>query len=124
VGKVDAALAIYDKFSAYDPYARYVERAAKEPLVTQEGSRIQYVVYGHTHVAQHVPIGLVGEEGNQRLLQYVNSGSLRPTHTVTRDGKAFHVTESLDYAIFYRPDERPGASGPTFELHSGERSRL
>jgi UDP-2,3-diacylglucosamine pyrophosphatase LpxH len=124
VGKVDAALAIYDKFSAYDPFARYVERAAKEPMVTQEGSRLQYVVYGHTHVAQHVPIGMVGEQGNQRLLQYVNCGSLRPTHTVTRDGKAFHVTESLDYAIIYRPDECPGASGPTFELHSGERSRI
>ncbi len=123
VGKTDAALAIYDKFANYDPYVRYVERAAKEPWVTQEGSRLQFVVYGHTHVAQHVPIGIVGEEGYQRLLHYVNAGSLRPTHTVTRDGKAFHVTESLDYAIFYRQDERPGAWGPSFELHSCERSR-
>jgi UDP-2,3-diacylglucosamine pyrophosphatase LpxH len=124
VGKTDAALAIFDKFSNYDPYERYVEMAAKEPHVLQEGSRIHFVVYGHTHKAQHVPIGMVGEESNRRLLHYINTGSLRPTHTVARDGSSFHVTESLDYAIFYRPDERPGASGPTFELHSAERTRI
>ena len=124
VGKTDAALGVYDKFSNYDPFERYLEQAEKEPAVHAEGSRVQFVVYGHTHVAQHIPIGVVGAEGNQRLLHYINCGSLRPTHTVTRDGRAFHVTESLDYAIFYRKDERPGATGPTFELYSGERSRI
>ncbi|MBU1241413.1 hypothetical protein KKF84_07530 [Myxococcota bacterium] len=124
VGKTDAALAVYDKFSNYDPFERYVERAENEPDLLAEGSRIQFVVYGHTHVAQHVPLGVMGEESNQRLVHYINTGSLRPTHTVTRDGRAFHVTESLDYTIFYRQDERAGATSPTFELYSGERSRI
>lgn len=124
VGKVNAALSIYDKFAAYDPFARYVERAAEEPLLLQEGSQIRYVVYGHTHHAQHVPMGYVGAEGAERLVHYVNVGSLRPTHTVTRDGRAFHVSESLDFAIFYRPDEKAGATEPTFELHACDRSRL
>lgn len=124
VGKSDLAMAIYDKFAAYDPFERYVERAEKEPYVKQEGSRVRFVVYGHTHHAQHVPLGLVGEKDHPRDLHYINVGSLRPTHTVTRDGRAFHVTESLDFAIFFRQDERPGATGPTFELWSGARTRV
>ena len=75
-------------------------------------------------MAQHVPLGTVGAEGQQRGLHYINVGSLRPTHTVMRDGSAFHVSESLCFAIFYRADERPGATGPTFELWSCSRSRL
>lgn len=124
LGKSDLAMSIYDKFAGYDPFDRYVDRAQKEPYLNQEGSGIHFVVYGHTHHAQHVPLGIMGQEGNQRLVHYVNVGSLRPTHTVTRDGRAFHVTESLDFALFYTREERPGATGPTFELWCGDRSRV
>lgn len=123
MGKVGLALAIYDKFASYDPYARYVEHAAAEPALTQDNSPIHYVVYGHTHRAEHVPLGMMGEGPARRMTHYVNTGSLRPTHTVTRDGCDFFVSESLDFAIFYRPDERPGATAPTFELRTLTRSR-
>lgn len=123
MGKVGLALAIYDKFASYDPYARYVEHAAAEPALTQGNSPIHYVVYGHTHRAEHVPLGMMGEGPARRMTHYVNTGSLRPTHTVTRDGCDFFVSESLDFAIFYRPDERPGATAPTFELRTLTRSR-
>jgi UDP-2,3-diacylglucosamine pyrophosphatase LpxH len=125
LGKIGAAMKIYDKFAAYDPYERYVDMAAKEELALQEGSAVRYVVYGHTHWAQHIPLAFLGEEGRpQRDLHYVNVGSLRPTHQVTRDGRNFYMTESLCFGIFYRADERPGAKGPTFELHNVQRSRL
>jgi UDP-2,3-diacylglucosamine pyrophosphatase LpxH len=125
LGKIGAAMKIYDKFAAYDPYERYVDMAAKEEMALQDGSAVQYVVYGHTHWAQHIPLKFLGEEGGpQRDLHYVNVGSLRPTHQVTRDGRNFYVTESLCFGIFYRQDERSGATGPTFELHNVQRSRL
>jgi UDP-2,3-diacylglucosamine pyrophosphatase LpxH len=123
MGKVGPALAIYDKFASYDPYARYVEHAAAEPALTQANSPIHYVVYGHTHHAEHVPLGMMGDGPARRMAHYVNTGSLRPTHTVTRDGKHFFVSESLDFAIFYRPDERPGTTAPSFELRTLTRSR-
>ncbi|MFH2006517.1 MAG: hypothetical protein ABI333_08030 [bacterium] len=125
LGKIGAAMKIYDKFAAYDPYERYVEKAGEEEAALQDGSYVKYVVYGHTHYPQHVALQFLGEEGQpQRDLHYVNVGSLRPTHQVTRDGKNFFVTESLCFAIFYRQDERPAAMGPTFELNAGFRSRI
>ena len=57
------------------------------------------------------------------MAHYINTGSVRPTHTVTRDGKDFFVSESLDFAIFYRADEKPNANKPTFELRTVTRSR-
>jgi UDP-2,3-diacylglucosamine pyrophosphatase LpxH len=123
MGKIDVALSVYDKFASYDPYARYVEHAATEPALTQADSPVHYVVYGHTHHAEHVPLGMIGNGPNRRMAHYVNTGSLRPTHTVTRDGKDFFVSETLDFAIFYRADEKPGAIAPSFELRTLKRSR-
>jgi hypothetical protein len=123
MGKVGPALAVYDKFATYDPYARYVEHAASEPALTQANSPVHYVVYGHTHHPMHVPLGMLGDGPARRMTHYVNIGSLRPTHTVTRDGRDFFVSESLDFAIFYRPDEQPGATAPSFELRTLTRSR-
>lgn len=123
MGKVGPALAVYDKFASYDPYARYVEHAASEPALTQANSPIHYVVYGHTHHAEHVPLGMMGDGPARRMTHYVNTGSLRPTHTVTRDGRDFFVSESMDFAIFYRADEQPNATAPSFELRKLTRSR-
>ena len=39
------------------------------------------------------------------------------------DGRDFFVSESLDFAIFYRADEKPGATRPSFELRTVTRSR-
>lgn len=124
MGKRDLAMAVYDKFVSYDPYANYYDHAAQEPVLHEPGSQVRFIVYGHTHKAEHVPLGRVGGPENARHAHYVNVGSLRPTHTVTRDGKDFFVSESLDFAIFYRPDERAGATEPTFELRTVTRSRL
>jgi hypothetical protein len=123
MGKAKLALAIYDKVANYDPFERFVDHAAKEPVLHQDGSPIHYIVYGHTHEAVHTPLGMVGNGPARRMAHYVNTGSLRPTHTVTRDGRDFFVSESLDFAIFYRADEKPGATGPTFELRTLTRSR-
>ena len=123
MGKAKLALSIYDKVASYDPYERFVEHAAKEQVLLQAESPIHFVVYGHTHEAAHIPLGLVGDGPHRRMAHYINTGSLRPTHTVTRDGSEFFVSESLDFAIFYRADEKPGATGPTFELRTMTRSR-
>jgi hypothetical protein len=123
IGNSKLALAVYDKFANYDPYDRFIEQAAKEPVLNQADSPIHYIVYGHTHEPAHVPLGMIGSGANRRMAHYINTGSVRPTHTVTRDGRDFFVSESLDVAIFYAPDERPGSSGPSFELRSVERSR-
>ena len=71
----------------------------------------------------HVPLGMMGDGPGRRMTHYVNTGSLRPTHTVTRDGRDFFVSESLDFAIFYSPDEKPNATAPSFELRTLTRSR-
>lgn len=123
MGKAKLALAIYDKFASYDPFERFVEHASQEAVLHQADSPVRYVVYGHTHEAQHVPLGMVGNGPQRRMAHYINTGSLRPTHTVTRDGKDFFVSESLDFTIFYRADEKPGATEPTFELRTLKRSR-
>lgn len=124
LGKLDAALSLYDKFSSYDPYARFIDRAATEDVLKQSDSDVRYVVYGHTHHAEHVPLGIYGDGPRRRMCHYVNVGSMRPTHTVSRDGKDFFVSETLDFAIFYKPDEKPGAEHTTFELRHLTRSRL
>lgn len=124
LGKSDLAMGIYDKFANYDPYVRYVDHAAEEPMLQRPDSPVRFVVYGHTHHAEHVPLGVLGPPDNRRLVHYVNVGSMRPTHSVTRDGKDFFVSESLDFGIFYRADERAGATGPTFELRTVTRSRI
>ena len=123
MGNSKLALGIYDKVAGYDPYARYLERASTEPVLAQGDPPPHFVVYGHTHEAMHVPLGMYGEGASRRMVHYINTGSLRPTHTVSRDGREFFVSESLDFAIFYRPDEKPDASGPSFELHTLTRSR-
>ena len=123
IGKAKLALSVYDKVANYDPYERFVERASKEPILNQADSPIRYIVYGHTHEATHVPLGMLGDGPNRRMVHYINTGSLRPTHTVTRDGKDFFLSESLDFAIFYQADEVPGATAPTFELRTLTRSR-
>jgi len=124
LGKLDAALSLYDKFSSYDPYARYIDRAAGEEVLNKPDSNVQYVVYGHTHHAEHVPLGLYGDGAQRRMVHYLNVGSMRPTHTVSRDGRDFFVSETLDFAIFYRPEERPGAEASTFELRHLTRTRV
>ena len=123
MGKSDLAMKVYEKFASYDPYARYLDHASQEAKLAEAGSKVQYVVYGHTHHAEHVPLGHVGEGADRRMAHYVNVGSVRPTHTVTRDGADFFVNEALDFAIFYKQDEKPGADGPTFELRTVKRSR-
>ena len=123
MGKAKLALAIYDKVASYDPFERFVEHAAREPVLAQGEPPPHFVVYGHTHEAAHIPLGMMGEGPGRRMVHYINTGSLRPTHTVTRDGKDFFVSESLDFAIFYRADEIPGASAPSFELRTLTRTR-
>jgi UDP-2,3-diacylglucosamine pyrophosphatase LpxH len=123
MGKAKLALALYDKVANYDPFERFVEHAASEQVLHQADSPIHHIVYGHTHSATHVPIGFVGDGPSRRMAHYINTGSVRPTHTVTRDGRDFFVSESLDFAIFYRADEKPNANKPTFELRTVTRSR-
>ena len=123
MGKAKLALAIYDKIANYDPYERFLDHASKEPVLAQAEPPPHFIVYGHTHEASHVPLGMMGEGPSRRMVHYINTGSLRPTHSVSRDGRDFFVSESLDFAIFYRQDEKPGATGPTFELRTLTRSR-
>jgi UDP-2,3-diacylglucosamine pyrophosphatase LpxH len=124
LGRVLSALKLYDRFAAYNPFDRYAENAGKEEAVKGDEPRVCFVVNGHTHHPESVPLRMVGAGATEREVTYVNVGSFRPTPTVTRDGRHFVTNDALGYAIFYRMDERPGATGPTCELWTGQRSRV
>jgi len=81
-------------------------------------SRIQYVVYGHTHEPAQVPIKVIETEGGKKEYTYLNTGSWGITHQKTMEGLGFMSCKNLRYAIFYKKEER-GKEFPPFETWTG-----
>lgn len=95
-----------------DPYPK---KAFRGPHV--KNNRAQYVVYGHTHQHQIIPLDLAGPNRLQKI--YFNTGTWRKVHVRTRfDPKrmefiGWHV---LSFVCFYRPKEN---SSHLFEVWHG-----
>ena len=79
----------------------------------------RYIVYGHTHSQEVVPLN-VYEAGGQRVNQFCfNTGTWHVLHSAARyDPQALQFVgyNLMSYVAFYRGDERRGKS---FETWSG-----
>ena len=93
------------------------EHAVKEPAVLDDSAR--FVVYGHTHHHEIVPLDSDGEPPNERDQLYINSGTWRSYYDLAvkdpREQK-FVRYQTLTYLTFYKDGER---SGRRFETWSG-----
>ena len=93
------------------------EHALKEPAFLDNSAR--FVVYGHTHHHEIVPLDSDGEPPDEQNQFYINSGTWRSYYDLaTKDPKEqkFVRYQTFTYLTFYKDDER---SGRMFEAWSG-----
>jgi UDP-2,3-diacylglucosamine pyrophosphatase LpxH len=93
------------------PYAMH-ERAFKEGWA-------RFIVYGHTHHYEIVPLRSEQRDGETIDTLYINSGTWRPVHELAR----FHAVQKqfvryhvMTYLSFFKDEERKGRE---FEVWSG-----
>lgn len=93
------------------------ENALREPAFLNNSAR--FVVYGHTHHHEIIPLDSDGEPPNERHQFYFNSGTWRSYYDLAiknpRDQK-FVRYQTFTYLAFYKDGER---SGREFEAWSG-----
>jgi hypothetical protein len=109
---------VVDKLTAGN---KFLEGAMTESL--DEESGMNYVVYGHTHSPEMVPMRVERRNGIFQEQIYFNSGTWRPRHHGVEQGQGFVSTKHMSYLIFYREDEanwRDGRpKGVSFETWDG-----
>lgn len=93
------------------------EHALHEPAFLDNTAR--FVVYGHTHHHEIIPLDADGEPPNEQNQFYLNSGTWRSYYDLaTKNPKEqkFVRYQTFTYLTFYKEDER---SGRMFEAWSG-----
>ena len=93
------------------------ENALQEPAFLNNSAR--FVVYGHTHYHEIVPLDSDGEPPNEQNQFYINSGTWRSYYDLAvKDPKEqkFVRYQTFTYLTFYKDGER---SGRLFEAWSG-----
>ncbi len=73
--------------------------------------RAKHIVYGHTHVAESVPLDASYAEGYVLNQLYFNSGTWRRLHRQTQLAPAEHefiASDVMTYLVFFQGDERKG----------------
>jgi len=73
--------------------------------------RAKHIVYGHTHVAESVPLDASYAEGYVLNQTYFNAGTWRRVHSQTRLAPAEHefiASDVMTYLAFFQADERKG----------------
>ncbi len=93
------------------------EQALREPAFQDNSAR--FVVYGHTHHHEIIPLDSDGEPPNERNQLYINSGTWRSYYDLAvkdPSKQKFVQYETLTYLTFYKDGER---SGRLFETWSG-----
>ncbi|MGH9468944.1 MAG: hypothetical protein ACRD1N_01215 [Terriglobia bacterium] len=86
--------------------------------------RARFVVYGHTHHHEIVPLDSCFSVRGAVHQIYLNSGTWRPVHELARldpGREAFAAFNTMTYLAFFKDDER---GGRTFECWSGGLSNL
>ena len=85
---------------------------------------VRYVVYGHTHDHEIVPLD-ASFQGNQRFDQmYFNSGTWRRVHRLAKahpDEHEFMAYNVMTYLSFFKGDERKGRPFACWSGALGER---
>ena len=94
-----------------------VEHALREPAFVRNQAR--FIVYGHTHHHEIIPLDTDGEPPHEQNQLYINSGTWRSYYDLAvkdpREQK-FVRYQTLTYLAFYKEDERQGRQ---FEVWSG-----
>lgn len=93
------------------------EHALQEPAFLNDSAR--FIVYGHTHAHEIVPLDSDGEPPAEQTQLYINSGTWRSYYALAvKDPKEqkFVRYQTLTYLAFYKDDEREGRQ---FEVWSG-----
>ena len=99
----------------------YAAHALNEPAVQKEQAR--FVVYGHTHFHEVVPLDAYGYLSDPESQVYINSGTWHSyyaiaakNHLKIHQPDAFVPYQAMTYLAFYQDGERGGRS---FEAWSG-----
>jgi len=82
--------------------------------------RARHIVYGHTHLAETVPLDASYAEGYVLDQVYFNSGTWRRVHRQTRlapAGHEFIASDAMTYLAFFASDQRKGRP---YETWSGQ----
>ncbi|MGH9376384.1 MAG: hypothetical protein ACRD1J_09520 [Terriglobia bacterium] len=98
----------------------YCSHALQEASFKNHESR--FIVYGHTHHHEMAPLDASYSEDSQSTQIYLNSGTWRPVHELTRlhpSHEVFAGYHTMTYLAFFKDDER---NGRTFESWSGSLS--
>lgn len=93
------------------------EHALREPAFLNNSAR--FVVYGHTHHHEIIPLDSDGEPPDEQNQLYINSGTWRSYYDLAvkdPSEQKFVQYQTLTYLTFYNDDER---SGGVFETWSG-----
>jgi len=93
------------------------EHALQEPAFLNNSAR--FIVYGHTHFHEIIPLDSDGEPPHEQDQLYINSGTWRSYYDLAvKDPKEqkFVRYQTLTYLTFYKDDEREGR---LFETWSG-----
>lgn len=87
-------------------------------------SRIQYVVYGHTHNPVKIPLRVRTIGGKVQQQVYLNSGTWRKRYYECKESEDFIGWKEIAYLIFYTKDEKPNELDlPVFETWTGSLKR-
>ena len=76
-----------------------------------EDLEARYVVYGHTHHHEIVPLDAMTRNGRRFEQVYFNAGTWRRVHRLarsSRSGRAFVAYDVMSYLAFFKDDERKG----------------
>jgi UDP-2,3-diacylglucosamine pyrophosphatase LpxH len=93
------------------------ENALQEQAFLNNSAR--FIIYGHTHHHEIIPLDVDGEPPNEQNQLYINSGTWRSYYDLAvKDPKLqkFVRYQTLTYLTFYKDDER---GGRLFETWSG-----
>jgi hypothetical protein len=111
----DIVLWVRDRLRADD--RSFAEHALQEPAFLNNTAR--FIVYGHTHHHEIVPLDSDGEPPHEQNQFYINSGTWRSYYDLAvkdPQEQKFVRYQTFTYLTFYKDGER---SGRLFEAWSG-----
>ena len=106
---------VTEKFGTHD--SSYYSYAAGENAFKSRAA--QFIVYGHTHVYELVPLDSLVINSSFLDQIYINSATWRPYHQLSRlhpEQEEFVKFQLMTYVAFFRDDER---AGRPFEVWTG-----
>lgn len=92
---------------------RYATSAYQDYVEGEDTFR--FVVYGHTHSQEEIPLDLQGEKESF----YINTGTWRSVIEPTLQGKDYASFKTMTYAVFYKSGER---RADLFDIWTGHRN--